>query len=133
MADKFKKIDKEYLLTDSTVNCYGFRCLTSGYMINEYKKNPIGYNMHLRDNGVVVKWEDLRVDGDKVYGKPVINLSNPRGQQTVDEIENGFLNAASVGHIVIVEMSDAPELKLEDFSVTPNSSNVNFTFRLSSS
>lgn len=112
LMSKFKKIDKHYQLSDSTVNVYGFRLLTEGYLIDEYKKNPIGYYMHLRDNGVVVRWEDLKIEGDKVLGKPVVNLSNPRGQQTVDEIENGFLNGASVGHIVVLEWSDAPELKL---------------------
>jgi hypothetical protein len=107
-----KKIDREYVLTDSTVNCYGFRLLTSGYLIDEYKKNPIGYHMHAREAGVVVKWEDLRVDGDTVYGKPVINMSNGRAEQTVSEIENGFLNAASVGHLVVLEYTDDPEQKL---------------------
>jgi hypothetical protein len=68
--------------------------------------------MHIREDGVVVRWEDLRVDGDKIFGKPVINLSNPRGQQTVDEIENGFLNGASVGKMVVLEYSDDPALKL---------------------
>src|SRR5437762_1815164 len=103
MATKTKKIDKEFLITDSTVNCYGFRLMTSGYLIDEFKRNPIGYYMHARTDGVVVRWEDLRIDGDKVYGKPVINLSNKRGQQTVEEIENSFLNGASVGHIVALE------------------------------
>ena len=112
MAEKFKKINKEYLLTDSSVNSYGFRLLTAGYQIDEYKKNPIGYNMHLRDGGVLVKWEDLKIKGDAVFGKPVINLSNARGQQTVDEIENDFLNAASMGHFVVLEMSDDADLKL---------------------
>lgn len=109
---KTKKIDKEFILTDNGVNCYGFRLLTSGYLIDEFKKNAIGYYMHDRDDGVVVRWEDLRVDGDKVYGKPVINLSNERGQQTVDEIENGFLNGASVGHIVAIDYSEDPEMML---------------------
>ncbi len=109
---KAKKIDKEFLITDSNVNCYGFRLLTEGYLIDEYKKNPIGYHMHYRDDGVVVRWEDLRIDGDKVYGKPVVNLSNERGQQTVDEIENKFLNGASVGHIVALEFSEDPAMML---------------------
>jgi hypothetical protein len=112
MAEKFKKIDKPYKLTDDSVNCYGFRLLTAGYLIDEYKKNPIGYNMHLRDNGVVVRWEDFEIKGDAVWAKPVINLSNARGQQTVDEIENGFLNAASLGHFVVLETSDDPALKM---------------------
>lgn len=110
--EKFKKIDKEFLVTDSSVNVYGFRLLTGGYMLQEFEKNPIGYYMHVRDTGVVVRWEDFRVDGDSVYAKPVINLSNSRGQQTVDEIENGFLNAASVGHIMALEYSDDPALLL---------------------
>lgn len=109
---KVQKIDREFMITDSSVNCYGFRLLTEGYLLAEYQKNPIGYNMHLRDSGVLLKWEDFRVDGDKVFAKPVINLSNARGQQTVDEIENGFLNAASVGHIVVLEISEDPALKL---------------------
>lgn len=107
---KTKKIDKEFLITDSTVNIYGFRLLTEGYLKAEFEKNPIGYYMHDREDGVVVRWENLRTEGDKVYGKPVINLSNERGQQTVDEIENGFLNGASVGHIVALEYSEDPAL-----------------------
>lgn len=109
---KTKKIDREFLLSDSSVNVYGFRLLTSGYLIDEYKKNPIGYHMHDRKGGVVLKWDDIRIEGDKVVGKPVINLSNARGQQTVDEVENGFLNAASVGHFVVLETSDDPKLML---------------------
>lgn len=106
MSVKTKKIDREFILSDSSVNVYGFRLLTSGYQIDKYKKNPIGYHMHDRNNGVVVKWEDLKIDGDNVVGKPVINLSNVRGQQTVEEIEGGFLNAASVGHIVALAWSE---------------------------
>jgi hypothetical protein len=111
-VSKSKKIDKEFLLTDSSVNSYGFRLLTSGYLMDEYKKNPIGYIMHAREQGVLLKWDDLRVDGDKVYGKPVINMSHPRAEQTVDEIENGFLNAASLGHFVVLEYSNDDSLKL---------------------
>lgn len=114
MSDKFKKIDKEFLLTDSTLNCYKFRLLTSGYQADEFKKNPIGYRMHLRDEGVLVKWEDFRIDGDEVFAKPVINLNHPKGAQSVDEVENGFLNAASVGNIVALEISTNPADYLPD-------------------
>lgn len=111
MADKFKKIEKEFVLSDSSVNSYGFRLATGGYQLDEFKKNPIGYLMHKREDGVLVKWDDLRVEGDKVLAKPVINMSNANAQKTVDEIENGFLNAASVGHIVALEASDDRALK----------------------
>lgn len=112
MTDKFKKIDRQYILSDSSVNEYGFRLLTSGYQLGSFQKNPIGYYMHRREDGIVLKWEELRVEDDKVLGTPVINLSNGRGVQTCDEAENGFLNAASVGHIVVLEYSTDPELML---------------------
>lgn len=114
MADKFKKIDKEFLLSDSSLNVYSYRLLTSGYLLSEFAKNPIGYFMHgkteehPREQGVLVKWEDLTIKGDAVYGKPCINLNHPRGERTVDEIESGFLNAASFGQITVLEISDNP-------------------------
>jgi len=112
MANMAKKIDKEFVLSDSSVNCYGFRLMTSGCLIEEFKKNPIGYIMHDREKGVAVRWEDLRIDGDRLIGKPVINLAYPNAQQVIDSIENGFLNAASVGHIVALEVSNDPAWKL---------------------
>lgn len=113
MSDKFKKIDKEFCITDDSVNVYQYRCLTSGLQLDEVKKNPIGYHMHNRDKGVVVRWDDFRIDGDKVFAKPVINLSHPDGQSIADEVESGFLNAASVGKIVVLEASNDSSLKLK--------------------
>lgn len=123
MADNFKKIDKRFLLTDSSVNSYGYRLLTAGYLMEEFAKNPIGYYMHgteeyPREAGVLVRWEDLTLEGDKVYGKPCINLNHPRGQRTVDEVESGFLNAASFGHFVVLdaEVEGGRELKDGDLN-----------------
>jgi hypothetical protein len=110
--DKVKKIDKEYCITDGSVNVYKYRLLTEGFLVDEFKKNPIGFLMHNRDKGVVIRWEDFRTDGDKVFAKPVINLSHPEGEKTVNDIENGFLNAASVGKIVCLDASDDKNLML---------------------
>ena len=112
MTEKFKKIEKQYVLSDSSVNEYGFRLLTSGYQLDAFQKNPIGYYMHRREEGIVLKWEDLHITDDAVWGTPVINLSNGRGGQTYDEAENGFLNAASVGHIVVLEYSTDKDMML---------------------
>jgi hypothetical protein len=112
MIEKFKKIDRQYVLSDSSVNEYGFRLLTSGYQIDSFRKNPIGYYMHQREDGIALKWEDLHISDDKVIGTPVVNLANSRGEQTCNEAENGFLNAASVGHIVVLEYSMDKEMML---------------------
>ncbi|HFG0470809.1 hypothetical protein [Flavobacterium psychrophilum] len=111
--DKFKKIDKEFCLTDNSVNVYKYRLLTEGLLLDQYKKNPIGFMMHEREGGVLVKWEDFRVEDDRLYGKPVINLSHPKGEDIAAQVENGFINAASMGKIICLAASDDPKLKLE--------------------
>lgn len=113
MSDTFKKIDKEFCLTDNSVNVYGYRLLTEGLDLAQYKKNPIGFMMHEREGGVLVKWEDFRTEGDKLYGKPVINLSHPKGAEIASQVENGFINAASMGKIICLAATDDASLKME--------------------
>jgi len=105
-----QKIDKEYCLTDNSVNVYGYRCLTEGLQLDRYKP-AIGFLMHNRERGVAVKWEDLRVDGDKLWGKPVVNTT--AFPDLAQQIEDGFYDAASCGKIVALEWSDEPEMKIE--------------------
>ena len=116
----FEKVDKRFVLSDSTENVYGYKLLTSGYMMNEFLKNPIGYYMHKKDDGVLVKWEDIQLDGDQILGTPCINLEHPRGARTVKEINDGFLNAASVGKLVFVdfELADSSTGDEPDLIVT---------------
>ena len=113
MPDTFKKIDKEFCLTDNSVNVYGYRLLTEGLDLAQYKKNPIGFMMHEREGGVLVKWEDFRTEGDKLFGKPVINLSHPKGAEIAAQVENGFINAASMGKIICLAATDDASLKME--------------------
>ena len=105
-----QKIDKEYCLTDNSVNVYGYRCLTEGFQADRFKP-AIGLLMHNRERGVAVKWEDLRFDGDKLWGKPVVNTT--AFPDLAQQIEDGFYDGASCGKIVALEWSDEPEMKIE--------------------
>lgn len=97
------KIDKEFCLSDNSVNVYGYRLLTEGLQLDRF--NPaIGYLMHDRQAGVAVRWEDLAVRDGKVYGKPVVNDTQYPGLAT--SIQEGFYAAASVGHIVAIEQRE---------------------------
>ncbi len=48
------KVDKEVLLTDETVNCYGYRLLTSGLLLERFEP-PRGFFMHNKEQGVAIK------------------------------------------------------------------------------
>lgn len=104
-----KRINREFCLTDESVNCYGYRLLTSGLQLDAYKP-PVGFLMHDRDRGVAVSWSDFRFEGDALYAIPTINDS--LFPDLAQQVEEGFINAASVGHIVALEVSDDPALQL---------------------
>lgn len=106
----FEKIDRDFCLSDSSVNCYGFRLLTSGWQPERFNP-PIGYLMHDREKGVAVRWEDLRIEGDRILGKPVINTTD--FPNLAQQIKDGFYTAASVGHIEPDDMDDSPAMRLE--------------------
>lgn len=106
----FKKIDKEFCLTDNSVNAYGYRLLTEGLDLSRFNP-PIGYFMHKRELGVAVRWEDFRIENDKLYAKPVVNGS--AFPNLASEIEGEFYLAASIGGIVALEINDDEALMLE--------------------
>lgn len=103
------KLNKQFVLSDNSVNCYGYRLLTDGLDMSKFVP-PIGFLMHDREKGVAVRWEDLHIEGDQLIGTPVIN--DDLFPTLAREIENGFYQAASVGHIVALEWSDDPAQKL---------------------
>lgn len=106
----YKKIEKEFCLSDDSVNCYGYRLLTSGLQLERFNP-PIGFLMHNREAGVAVRWEDLVVREGCLYGKPSVNETV--FPDLAKQIEDGFYAAASVGHIVALKMTDDDGYKLE--------------------
>ena len=72
----YKKIDKEFCLSDDSVNCYGYRLLTNGLKLERFNP-PIGFLMHNREAGVAVRWEDLVVRDGCLFGRPSVNETLP--------------------------------------------------------
>lgn len=106
----YKKIDKEFCLSDDSVNCYGYRMLTSGLQLKRFNP-PIGFLMHNRKAGVAIRWEDLVIRENCLYGKPAVNVTV--FPDLAKQIEDGFYAAASVGHIVALKITDDDEYKID--------------------
>lgn len=108
---------KEFVVTDESINSYGFRVLTAGIDTKRFKANPVGFFNHNRDDvfsatgytGPIVRWEHLKVnDKGEMTGTPVFDTEDPVGMAVSRKVENGFIRGASIG-ISILAMSDAPE------------------------
>lgn len=106
---------KRFLLSDESINSYGFRILTAGIDLGDFKKNPICLWNHSRtwrgtDDEIlpIGKWMNLNVSQGKLYGEVEFDESDEFAQKIASKVENGYLNACSVG-VQILEWSEDPK------------------------
>lgn len=99
---------KTFVLSDNSINAYGFRLLTSGANLEQFKKNPVMYFNHDTWSAPIGRWENIRVEGDKVLADPVFDMDDAKGSEIAGKVERDFIRMSSVG-VVPLEWSDAPK------------------------
>lgn len=107
---------KSFVLHDETVNTYGFRMLTSGCNLDEFRKNPVMLLNHNDWSLPIGRWDNIRVEGSQILADPVFDLQDMRpegGNFVAGKVERDFLRMASVGAWPPDEVLDTPELKAE--------------------
>ena len=90
-----------FVVSDESVNSYGMVTLTAGIDTSRFEQNPVMFYMHERAT-IVGRWENIRKEDDKLLADAVFDDTTPIGKQVKDQVEKGFLRAASIG-IEIVE------------------------------
>jgi len=85
-----------FLVSDETINSYGFNILTSGIDTVNFLKNPIMLFMHDRVE-VIGRWENIKIESGKLYADAIFDINSAKGKEVADKVENGFLKAASIG------------------------------------
>lgn len=90
--------DKEFILSDESVDRMGDMIMSDGWDVNNFKNNPIALFNH-NPNFIVGSWKNIRVDDKKLRAKLVLA---PAGtSRRIDEIralvDAGILKATSVG------------------------------------
>lgn len=106
----------KFRVTDSSLNNYGFRVLTSGLDWSLFDKNPIMLWMHSRawsndDNLPPGKWQNREVSGDLVTMEPVFDEKDAFAMKLKNKVDQGIINMASIG-VDIIETSVDPLLML---------------------
>jgi len=106
---------KTFVLSDESVNSYGFRVLTCGIDLTSFKNNPIMLYCHIRawkdTNDIILpigRWENLRVEDGKLLGDTCFDMDDPFAVKIANKVEKGFIKACSIG-INILERSEASE------------------------
>lgn len=92
----------EFILTDDSLDSYGERILASGIDLNRFLRNPIMLYQHdayAWDFMPIGSWKNIRVEGNALKAEAVFS-NTEKGQEIKQMVEEGTLNAVSVGVIV---------------------------------
>ena len=109
---------KEVVISNSRLNSYGFRVLTEGIDLTQYKRNPILLWMHNRPwrgtkdevmpLGIV---ENLRIEGDNLIGTPVFDEKDEFAMKVKAKWDAGIYRMVSAG-LDVIEHSNDPSVLL---------------------
>ncbi len=99
---------KRVRVSNESVNCYGFRVLTAGIDVEQYKRNPVLLYMHERGN-VVGYVNDLKVENDEITGELMFDCASEQSERCQKQFEFGSLRMVSAG-LEIIETSEDPAM-----------------------
>ena len=105
-----------FLISDETVNSYGFRVLTSGIDTSRFEKNPVMLWMHERGYSTLPlgKWKELKKENGQLTAEPEFDTDDDFAMKISKKVDKGIINGVSM-KIEIKELSN--ELMVEGQSL----------------
>lgn len=106
---------KSVIVNTEELNRRGYRILTAGIDLRNFKKNPVMFFNHHRtwrgEEGEMLPigyWENLRVENGVLLADPVFDEDDEFALKIKKKYDKGVLRAASIGIVPIV-LSDDPK------------------------
>ena len=95
-----------FILSDESVNSYGYRVLTAGMSLSRFKRNPVMLYSH--DDMVlpIGRWENVRVDGGRILADAVFDEGDDFAVEVKRKVDAGLLRCCSIGFMIRSEETD---------------------------
>lgn len=107
---------KTFILSDESLNTYGFRVMTKGIDLSRFKQNPVMLFNHNRwgsdYDGPIGAWKNIRKEGGQLLADADFDEEDEKAKRIAGKVSRGFLRGASIGIIEIIEWSEDPDLML---------------------
>ena len=113
-----------FKITDDSLDRHSERVMPDGVDVSHFKNHPVMFYNHHRSvdaywadgNATKItpigKWENITSKDGAIYADAVIDTQDPLGKEVFRKVQNGIINACSIGFRA-VEWSDDEELKLQ--------------------
>lgn len=102
---------KTFVLSDESLNSQGFRVMTAGIELEQFRKNPVMLYSHDHEVLPIGRWENVRVEGDKLLADAVFDEHDEFARKVARKVEDGIVRCCSIGFHVL-EWSEDPALLL---------------------
>lgn len=86
---------KTFVLSDQTVNMYGYVVLTAGIGLARFLENPVMLFNHDKDC-VIGRWENIRIENNQLLADAEFDLNDEEAAKIAKKVDDGFIKAASV-------------------------------------
>ncbi len=109
-----------FIVSDESINTYGYRVLTSGIDLTAFKKNPIALWMHNRganwqptvnDQLPIGRWENLRKEDGKLMADLVFDTDDDFAKKLESKVQQNILRATSIGFKALKTSSDEKDME----------------------
>lgn len=101
---------KEITLSTNGLNRDGYRVMTEGLQLENFRKNPVIMYNHALGGMPIGRWTNIRVENDKLLATPVFDEKDELGAVAKRKYEEGFLSAVSIGFIPLTFSKDVKYL-----------------------
>ncbi|WP_305156624.1 HK97 family phage prohead protease [uncultured Muribaculum sp.] len=119
-------MEKEFLLSDESLNSHQTIVKTDGIDISRFLMNPVMYYNHDRGRGVIGRWANVHVREGKLYGTPVFDENHELGKEVARQVRDGFIKAASIGIEIISQQGNIiVKCELKEVSICDIPANSN--------
>jgi HK97 family phage prohead protease len=92
---------KTFILSDESVNRYGFWVRTDGISVDAFLKNPVMLYSHNEQLLPIGKWTNIRKEHGQLLAEPEFDESDNFALGIKAKVEAGYINAASIGFDVV--------------------------------
>ena len=100
-----------FVLTDESVNGYGYRVLTSGIGREQFLKNPVMLYSHEYGLLPIGTWENVREKDGQLLATAKFDEGDPFAQEVARKVDEGILKCCSIG-FNILGIDESDDLKL---------------------
>ena len=102
---------RTFILSDESVNGYGYRVLTSGLAKEQFLRNPVMLYSHNDCLLPIGTWENIREDGDRLLADAKFDERDAFAQEVCRKVDEGILRCCSIGFNVL-GIDESEELKM---------------------